>query len=125
MPNNSLDRRMENSMGLLLRSGVLASCAVMAFGAVLYLQERSGEHESYSVFHGEPASLETISGVIKEASSGTARGIIQLGVLILIATPVMRVTFAVFGFAWERDYKFVAISLAVLALLAFGLFGQH
>lgn len=119
------DVQIEKGMGLLLRVGVLASCAVMLVGAVLYLPRYGGERQSFAAFHGEAASLESIPGVIKEASSGSARGIIQLGVLILIATPVMRVIFAVFGFARKRDFKFVAISLAVLALLAIGLFERQ
>ena len=119
------DRQMENGMGRLLQAGVLAACAVMAVGAVLYLLHAGGQRESFAVFHAEPASLESISGIVGQALAGTARGIIQLGVLLLIATPVMRVAFAVIGFAWERDIRFVAISLAVLALLAFGLFSGH
>jgi uncharacterized membrane protein len=42
----------------------------------------------------------------------------------MIATPVMRVVFAVFGFARQKQWRFVLISLIVLGLLAFGLFGS-
>jgi uncharacterized membrane protein len=44
-----------------------------------------------------------------------------LGVLLLIATPIARVVFAVVSFAMERDWLYVAISAVVLAILAFGL----
>lgn len=126
MPHKSQhEAGMEGSLGLVLRTGVLVSCGVMLAGAVLYLLRHSAEHESFAAFHGEPSALESISGVIKEALAGTARGIIQLSVLILIATPVMRVIFAAIGFARERDLKFVAVSLTVLALLAYGLFEHH
>jgi uncharacterized membrane protein len=112
---------MEAGMGLLLRSGVLTSCGVMLIGAVLYLLRHGRERDSFTAFHGEPPTLESISGVIREAATGSARGIIQLGALLLIATPVMRVIFGVVGFARERDWKFVVISLIVLALLLYGL----
>ena len=50
---------------------------------------------------------------------------IQLGLLILIATPVARVAFSAFGFAVERDYLYVGITLFVLAVLLYSLFGWH
>jgi len=57
---------------------------------------------------------------------GTARGdagaIVELGILLLVATPICRVMFAVIAFAVERDRLYVAISLAVLAVLLFGMF---
>jgi uncharacterized membrane protein len=117
--------KMENSMGLLLRTGVLTACAVMLVGAVLYLLRHGGERESFAAFHAEPPAFESVTGIIREAFSGSARGIIQMGALLLIATPVLRVAFAVYGFAREKDPEFVAISLVVLGLLAFGLFGSH
>lgn len=111
-------------MGLLLRIGVLTSCAIMFAGAVLYLLGHGGERESYASFQGEPASLRSISGILREARLGGARGIIQVGVLAMIATPVLRVAFAVFAFARQKQWRFTLISLIVLGLLAFGLFGR-
>ena len=115
---------MDAQMGLLLRTGVLVSCAVMFAGAVLYLLRQGGERESYAVFQGEPASLRSISGILREARLGGARGLIQVGVLAMIATPVMRVAFAIFGFARQKQWTFTLVSLTVLALLAFGLFDR-
>lgn len=43
--------------------------------------------------------------------------ITQLGLLLLIATPVTRVAVSVAGFARERDALYVAITLGVLAIL--------
>jgi uncharacterized membrane protein len=118
------EQKMEAQMGLLLRTGVLTSCAIMFAGAILYLLRHGGERESYAVFQGEPASLRSISAVFREARLGGARGLIQLGVLAMIATPVMRVAFAVFGFASRKQWTFTLISLMVLGLLAFGLFDR-
>ena len=74
-------------------------------------------------FRENPHRSRTISGILREARLGGARGLIQVGVLVMIATPVMRVAFAVFGFARQRQWVFTLISLTVLGLLAFGL--QH
>ena len=116
------DQEMDRRMGLLLRIGVALACAIMLAGGVLYLLRHGGERESYAVFHGEPASLESIRGVLREARAGSARGIIQLSVLTLIATPVLRVAFAVYGFTRQKEWFFTVVSLTVLALLAFGFF---
>jgi uncharacterized membrane protein len=48
-------------------------------------------------------------------------GIMALGVLVLIATPVVRVAFALVAFALERDRLYAAMSAVVLGLLACGL----
>jgi len=51
----------------------------------------------------------------------SSAGIIQLGLLLLIATPVARVVFSIVVFALQRDWLYVGITLAVLAVLAYGL----
>jgi uncharacterized membrane protein len=48
-------------------------------------------------------------------------GLIQLGLLLLIATPVARVVFSVAGFAIERDWMYVVITLLVLLTLLYSL----
>jgi uncharacterized membrane protein len=47
----------------------------------------------------------------------------QLGLLLLIATPVARVAFSVFAFALQRDRLYVVVTLAVLGVLAFSMTG--
>jgi uncharacterized membrane protein len=84
------DREMESQMGSLLRTGVILACTIMLAGGILYLFRHGGERESYQAFHGEPASLTGIRGIWREVVAGESRGIIQLSVLVMIATPVMR-----------------------------------
>ena len=47
----------------------------------------------------------------------------QAGLLVLIATPVVRVMASVVAFGLERDRLYTAITLAVLAILLVSLFG--
>lgn len=54
---------------------------------------------------------------------GRGRALIQLGLLLLIATPVSRVAFSVFAFERQRDWTYVGITLAVLAVLVYSLAG--
>ena len=49
----------------------------------------------------------------------------QLGILVLIATPVFRVLLSAFAFWMQRDWIYVAITLVVLAVLAFSLLSGH
>jgi uncharacterized membrane protein len=119
------DLQMEQGMGLLLRTGVITCCVVMAAGAALYLLRHGSEQPSYTKFHGEPVTLESVEGIIGQVRVGSARGIIQLAALLMIATPVLRVALAVIDFARMKDWKFTGISLLVLGLLAFGLFGSR
>lgn len=111
------DQRMDLLIGDLLRVGVLLSSFVIAWGGLVYLRHQGTALPSYAVFKGEPTDLRTASGIINDVRHWQGRGIIQLGVLILIATPVARVVFLLFAFALERDYLYFSVALLVLAIL--------
>jgi uncharacterized membrane protein len=116
------DRRMETAMGRLLQIGVLLSSFVMLIGGTLYARIHLGETPNYRVFSGEPEQLRQFGGVINGIKGGEPQAIIQLAVLLLIATPVARVVFALISFAIERDKLYVVVSLVVLVVLLFGFF---
>lgn len=118
------DRRIEVILGNLLRTGVLISAAVVLSGACVYLSRHAHEPADYRVFRGEPSEYRTIPGVIQSVMNGRGRGLIQLGLLLLIATPIARVAFSVAGFAIERDRLYVAFTLIVLAILLYSLLGS-
>jgi uncharacterized membrane protein len=114
------DRRMETIMGRLLQVGVLLSSFVMVAGGVLYMRAHSGETPNYRVFSSEPQRLRHFDGVLGGIKTGDPAALIQLAVLLLIATPVARVVFGLVAFLIERDKLFVMISLIVLAVLLYG-----
>ena len=118
------DLRIEIIIGTLLRSGVILAAAVVLFGAVLYLVRHGHEVQVYTAFHGEPESLKRPVEIFQGVLHLSARAIIQLGLLLLIATPVARVVFSAIAFALERDTMYVFITLFVLAVLLYSLFGQ-
>jgi len=116
------DRRMESIIGILLRLGVLLSGGVVLFGAIVYLiRNGSAALPDYKTFHGETVQLSTVDGILAGCREFRGRAIIQLGVLLLIATPVARVVFAVGAFALEKDKLYVVLTLIVLAILMFSL----
>ena len=117
------DQQTEVFIGNLLRAGVLLAAGVVACGGIIYLAGKGSAIPDYSVFLGEPPELRSVSGILRQAIAFQARGIIQLGLLILIATPVARVAFSVVAFALERDWLYVVVTLVVLAVLVFSLVG--
>ena len=119
------DQRLEMVIGVLLQVGVLLAAAVVVLGGILFLARHGSSIPSYHVFQGEPTDLRTVSGIFRYALAFEGRGIIQLGLLLLIATPVARVVFSIAGFALERDHMYVVITIIVLAILIFSLAGGH
>jgi uncharacterized membrane protein len=100
------------------------SATVVLLGAIIYLVRHGFEPANYRVFHGEPNELKSVHGIVRFAFHLHGRGFIQLGLLLLIATPVARVIFSVFGFARERDRMYVGFTLIVLVVLLYSLFGS-
>jgi len=120
---NWTDQRIENILANLLRAGVLLSALVVLIGGVIYLVRHGHAPVDYRVFRGEPALLRTIRGTARDAFELRGQGIIQLGLLLLIATPVARVAFSIFGFAEERDGLYVVFTVIVFSVLLYSLFG--
>jgi uncharacterized membrane protein len=119
------DQKIDVILGGLLRTGVVLAAAIVFVGGVVYLERHHLPVTNYRVFQGEPAELRTISGIVHEALAFHARGLIQLGLLVLIATPVARVAFSFFAFLYERDWTYVFVTLLVLGLLVYSLLGGH
>lgn len=117
------DERIEAIIGDLLRTGVIFSGAIILIGGMVYLLHQGNMAPHYGVFYGEPSDLRTASGIARDALARYGRGIIQLGLLFLIATPVARVVFSILAFAIQRDWLYVVVTLIVLAVLVFSLAG--
>jgi uncharacterized membrane protein len=113
----------ETIIGNLLRTGVLLSGAIVLFGGILYLIQYGHASAHYSGFNANRAEFHAVGPVIRQAFHLDSRAIIQLGLLLLIATPVVRVAFSIAAFALERDWLYVWVALIVFAILMFSLFG--
>lgn len=113
--------RLETWLARVLIVGVLAAAAVALLGAGLYLARHSADRVALTEFH--PAVLRSPTDILRGAAALDPLAVIQLSVLILIATPVLRVVAALLVFAAQRDRLYTVISLIVLAGLALGLAG--
>jgi len=119
------DHAVEQIVGRLLQIGVAASAIVTGIGGLMLLLKHGGEVPSYSTFRGEPEAIRTLSGIVHGAAAFDARSIIQLGLVLLIVTPILRVAFTLVAFALQRDRMYVVITAIVLAVLLYGLtFGK-
>ena len=105
-------------IGWVLLGGVLLSAAVIVFGIIL-LPTRSGglSPQRLLVFPFTWPQLAT------DLLQFRPQGIITLGLLLLIATPVLRVAVSILTFVVEHDRKYVVITCIVLVILLFSIFG--
>ncbi len=115
------DRGMERLVGTLLRVGVLIAAAVTLAGGIAYVVAHAGVPADFHVFRGETAALRSVVEIVHGALALRTSAVMQLGILLLIATPIARVLLSLLAFAKERDWLYVGITALVLALLLFGL----
>jgi uncharacterized membrane protein len=116
---------LEDMVGGVLLVGVLTSAAIIALGLILLVPAGTGkrllleqllsEHEVFI------AALPTSLGaVLVGAIHGRPMAVIDLGLTLLILTPVLRVALSAVFFAFHRDRRYTLISATVLALLLLG-----
>jgi uncharacterized membrane protein len=117
------DEQMDRWIAGLLRGGVMLAAVVALAGGVWHVAQAGTGAPDLRVFRGEPAELRSVVGVLRGVRAGHSASLIQLGLLLLIATPVARVALAAAAFATQRDWTYVVISLIVLVVLAASLAG--
>ncbi len=119
------DQNLEYAIATLLRIGVTAAAVLVLAGGVLALRHSGTPAPDYRTFHspdsGQSPAISSIGGIFTHLLDGSGAAVIGVGLLVLIATPILRVIFAAAGFARERDWLYTAISLLVFAILAYSL----
>jgi len=122
MKNAWTDERLDVTLGYLLRTGVALAASVVCIGGAIFLIRHGESNPDYRAFRGEPPSFRLVSGILRGVGGFSGRAIIQLGLLILIATPVARVAISIYVFFRERDRTYVLATLLVFLLLLYSLF---
>jgi len=113
--------RTEAAIGGVLRIGVAVSLLVIAAGTLLSFVQDGG----YGTLASDVPRLAGPGGAFPRTGSWLLAGlkdlngqaVIVAGLLLLIATPVMRVAVSIVVFGRERDRAYMAIASAVLMLL--------
>ena len=119
------DERVDNLVGRVLQTGVTVAAAIVFAGGVLYLARHGAEPQDYRIFKGEPAELRGLLGIEVGAAQFHGRSVIQLGLVLLILTPIARVALMGFAFVRQRHATFVVVTLIVLGVLFYSLFSGY
>jgi uncharacterized membrane protein len=117
------DEAIETVLGRLLQTGVVLAAALVLAGGIRYLQHFGGEAPPGRLFTGEPVELREIGRIVHGARLLGGRALIMGGLLVLIATPVMRVAASLIAFLEQRDRTYAVLTAFVLALLVASMLG--
>jgi uncharacterized membrane protein len=115
------DGDLQRVIGRTLQIGVLLSAAVVLIGAAMLLAQHGAEPANYRTFHPERYPLHSLAEILRGVMAFDARAILQSGLLILIATPVVRVALTLVAFFLQRDRLYVLVTALVLGLLLYSL----
>jgi uncharacterized membrane protein len=119
------DLDIQQIIGWILRLGVIISMTIVFIGGCFYWYRHSGETAIYSKFVGVPDFVHSASGIWHGILTLRGRAIIQAGIILLIATPVIRVLFSAIGFILEKDWLYTGITLLVLGIILLSAFTGH
>jgi uncharacterized membrane protein len=102
-------RQVEARIATILRTGVLTAAAFLTISLPWIIDVPSGRLQRLSV--GE---------ALRRLPDGDPRGLAALGVIILVATPVLQLLTSAFLFWRKHDRLYVGLTLTVCAIVAFG-----
>ncbi|MFM7365067.1 MAG: DUF1634 domain-containing protein [Cuspidothrix sp.] len=119
------EKKLEYLLSNLLQYGVLTASFVVLLGGILYLINHSYDLAEYQVFVGTDPQFQSPIGIFNAVLAGSYRGIIQLGLLLLIAIPILRVIISFLTFLLQKEFIYVIITLLVLVSLTYSLVGAY
>jgi len=115
------DRNLRKGIFLILRIGVIISVLLIVFGGLFFFLRHTNEILSFKTFSSQPERLRKVEVIIHEALQLRSRSVIQLGILILISTPVLRVIFSFIQFSIYRDWIYSCITTLLMIILFYSL----
>ncbi|MBS1524356.1 MAG: DUF1634 domain-containing protein [Bacteroidetes bacterium] len=111
------DTDMQIVIGWLLRIGVYVSITVVIIGGIFFLYRHGSTVADYRSFKGVPGFIQNLGDIMHNVVLLRGQAIIQLGIILLLATPILRVIFSAIGFMLEKDYLYIFISVLVLLII--------
>jgi uncharacterized membrane protein len=116
--------QMQAAITWILRIGMIITLLLVTSGGMLYLSQQDHALINYHVFHSEQVQVVSMSDIFRSAYAFSPKALVELGVLVLAFTQLVRVACVAWFFAKMKDRRFVAISLFVLlAMIAISLGG--
>lgn len=115
-------RSVELLISNLLRIGVVSSLLIVVAGVVVSFVHHPEYLSNPPALQrltrpGGAAFAHSLAEVVRGVRAGRGQAIVTVGLLLLIATPVMRVAVSILGFVYEHDRRYVFITSMVLLLL--------
>jgi len=119
------DKDIQAIIGWILRVGVAVSMLIVVVGGVLFIFRHGHSIPAYKPFKGVPLFIHDIHGIINGVLDFRGQAIIQLGITLLIATPIIRVAFSAVAFLLEKDYLYTIITVIVLLIILGSMISGH
>ncbi|SDS09016.1 Uncharacterized membrane protein [Mucilaginibacter mallensis] len=119
------DTDMQVVIGWVLRIGVIVSISIVFFGGIIFLYRHGQEVVDHRKFVGIPDFIQNFKGIMYGIVTFRGQAIIQFGIILLIATPILRVIFSTIGFVLEKDKLYIFISLLVLLIIFASMLSGH
>jgi uncharacterized membrane protein len=118
-------RDMEILISTVLRTGVVLSLALVVLGTVLtfvhHPEYLGSAADLKRLTHPHDVSRHPLSDLLNGLHQLRGQAVVTLGLLLLIATPIVRVAISAFAFARQGDRVFTILTLAVLGILLLSL----
>jgi hypothetical protein len=96
-----------------LLTGLVLGSVLLCWGLVISMLRNE---------HAPQSPPPAVSDLLHRAMQDEGPALLQLGILLLLFTPVVRVLVLAVGWAIRRDWRMAAVAVTVLALLAVSIF---
>ncbi|MGD0587979.1 MAG: DUF1634 domain-containing protein [Thermoplasmata archaeon] len=108
-------------MTLVLRVGLGMALAILGGGIVAYTLENPNASSSSVLTNNPILSYLSLEGLGSGLASGAVGAFLTLGLIVLVATPIVRVLSGLYYFRRAGERTMTAITFAVFVLLIVGL----
>ena len=116
----------ENQLRLVLSRlmiwGIALAAAVMLAGGAVFLAHHAWQKPGDRKFTGEPADLRHPMDIVERALQGNDDCLIQVGVLLMLLNPLVRVAMAAVGYMAAKDRLYASVATFVLGVLVVSFF---
>jgi uncharacterized membrane protein len=120
------ESKLQRVISIALRTGVTVASVIGIVGGMLFLARHGAQPVSFRLFDGTNSPYASVTAVGKALNSGDHStrdlAIAQLGIVVLLLTPIIRVALSIVGFLMERDRAYVVITSVVLVTLMASVF---
>lgn len=120
------DTAIELVISKVLRYGVYLSMFFAVVGGMVYIAHHGGEpvgNQYAKYIEKDDGFFDYVRQTVVGVFQGHGSDVIILGVVLLLATPTVRILFSLFGYVLEKDKLYIAVTLIVLAIIAVSVLG--